>query len=208
MSGSYVDMSRTRRLALSTIAAASSALVVSAPAAPAAAKPSCFEAKGKTVAIHRTARLFTTNRGRILRGCVAGRAPRRITASTDNGFDAGEFVAPKLSGVYVAYGYTLTAQSCKASCPPDFDTDAVLIFNLTTGRKVEAKAWTDEPFVLTATGAVAWISQSGNPSNVNVFYKGALRQPDSGAIQRDSLEASRTRVSWIKDGTIHAASYG
>jgi hypothetical protein len=85
----------------------------------------------------------------------------------------------------------------------------VHVVNLHTGASASADTWNGEPFVLTGTGAVAWIAGAGTgPRTVFALFQGVVTEQAKGAIQDDSLEASHSRVSWMVDGQIRSAFFG
>ena len=201
-----------RLLPVVTVIALLASLAAGAPGAAAAKKRSCMKARGATIAITTSTRLFTTRGGNVLWGCVRGRKPRRLAANFDDEYtSSAKWMRSELAGNYAAYGYESTDVSCKAACPPDYETTrrTVYIVNLITGKEAAGSEWNGEPFVLTSTGAVAWISGTGNAARkVLALFMGVVSEQDSGAIDDDSLEASFSRVTWMKNGQIRGAFFG
>jgi hypothetical protein len=183
-----------------------------APPAGAAKRSPCFAAKGKTIAVNTQARVLTRRSGGVLLGCTRNQRPRRLARNFDDGYvSSGAFGAVELAGFYVAYAYTTTDMSCKAACPDDYEATkaSLTVANLVTRRSASTSAWSGRPFVVTATGASAWISGAGNdPRSVDAFFQGVVSRQDTGAIQDDSLEASHSRITWLKDGQVRGAFFG
>jgi hypothetical protein len=184
------------------------ALALAAGAAPApaeaAARPACFAAKGRTVALSPAARLFT-RRNRLF-GCLRTRRPARLATGFDDGYvESDVFSAPRLAGRYAAFTMTHTDISCKAACPPDYDPTQESIVHVDLRRLVRTALddYDGGTWDLTATGWVAWIA----PERVVWAFKpGTLRElgRDDG-IDLASLQASRSRVTWLQDGAVTGA---
>jgi hypothetical protein len=203
-------MRKLRLISLAAVLAVTGSLAAGATAAPAAKKPTCFKAKGKTVASHTRARVF--ERGNRTYACMRGKRPRLLTRDFDDQYvTSGTTGQIALAGNYVAYAYNLTDVSCKAACPPEFDTsqDSLTLLNLVSGREQQVtENYDGEPFALTETGAVGWIMRGEAPRRLMVLFMGNVTQQDQGNLQEGSVEASRSRLTWLRDGQVAGAFFG
>lgn len=174
---------------------------------------SCFEAKGRTVAADRTHRVFTTGataRAKLY-ACREGSRPRLLAEAYDDGdTSSGRFISTQLRGHYVAYVYVRVDVSCKAACPEDFETmtETLRLLDLSSGRKVTIGGFSGRSFGLTNAGAVAWISPETNGQRSVLAHVGGDQRTVARAtgIEAGSLEASASRITWLQDGRIAAAT--
>jgi hypothetical protein len=191
------------------------ALVAALPAtAPAATKERSCAAKGsKTVAKNRLARVYTrpgrrgTDQVGRLYGCLrsTGRPLRLDTALDDEYVTAQAYNAVKLNGRFVAWQRSSYDASCKADCPPGYETTKVSlrVANLRTRRKraVEGNLGEGTALVVTRTGAIAWI-QPGSPVSVRAADADGSRVLYAGDdIDGASLSLRGSTVGWIAGGT-------
>lgn len=178
--------------------------------ASAGKRPGCFKAKGSTIKSHNQARVF--KRGDRIYGCMRGRGPRLLSVDHDDGYvTSGTTAFITLAGNYVAFRYTYVDASCKAGCPDGYDgsTESLTVRNLVSGRETtESQYYAGERFVLTKTGAAAWISGREAPRTVYAFFMDTTSEQDTGNVQAGSLEASRSRVTWMRDGVIVGVMFG
>ena len=199
-----------RLIPLAAAVAVTGSLAAGAAVAPAAKKPTCFKTRGKTVEIHTGARVFT--RGNRTYGCMRGKRPRLLSRDFDDGYvSSGTTGQIELAGNYAAWHYNSTDVSCKAACPPEYDTsrDSLTVLNLVSGRSADAATNYDgEAFVLTQTGAAAWIRRGDAPRTLYALFMGAVTQQDVGNVEEGSLEASRSRITWLRDGQLYGAFFG
>ena len=198
------------------VAVALLAAAVHAPVSAAAARPDrCFAAKGRTVALNTQARLFTRGTGAsgVLYGCRRARKPERLARNHDDGYvESGHFSKPTVAGPYAAFGYSDTDVSCKAACPPDYDAtiESLIVVDVRTMKSAYVTGYGGGDWVLTATGAVAWMTgAAGSERIVMARHRGETRELARGnGIDDASLQASRSRVTWLQDGRVAGAALG
>lgn len=197
-------MTRSPSLALAVVLT----LAVAATTAAARRPATCTGAEGRTVAASAAHRLFVTGAGAYARlyVCRPAARPRLLTRSYDDGYVAsGRFLRPALHGRHAAYIFVSEDVSCKAGCPEGYEwrMRSLHVVDLSTGR-ISATRFGGTRYVLTGTGAVAWIAgAAGGEQTVMAFVRGELRTLAQGTgIDAASLEASATRVSWLQDGRL------
>jgi hypothetical protein len=177
-------------------------LGLAAPAG-AAQRPRCLSAEGRTVALDGRARAYVTDGS--LYACLRGeRARIRLATNYDDEYVSnGSFGQAAVAGTYAAFEFSAYDISCKAACPPDYDPthNTLTVVNLRTRARRATDLHAGEPFVLTRTGAAAWISRGA----VLAFQRQGVRSLDPGPVQAESLEASRSRVTWLRDGVVQGA---
>lgn len=201
-----------RILRTSLIVAVTAILLVGASPADAAKrkpKPSCAKKGSKTVVRSRDARLFTaraTDGGgenvKRLYGCLTavGRRIALADAAYSDPYNSTDFADVRLAGRYAAWLEQTTDASCKAECPPEYQTTRARlhVYDLRRRRSVRSRA-TDvngQGLVLTGDGTVAWLY--GNRL-LSVDRAGG-RTLDTGTIAESSLRVQGSVVSWIRDG--------
>jgi hypothetical protein len=136
-------------------------LAVGAPSASAAGA-ACKPPKGaKVQAANGQARVYVKGSG--LFGCLrsSGKTTRVAKNYDDDFVQSGSFDRVRLAGPFVAFSFTAIDVSCKADCPPDYDSskESVHIYDLRTGKgrsfEVDATA-----FDISPKGALAWTAVS------------------------------------------------
>lgn len=182
------------------------------PAAAGARAGSCATSEGRTIAADPAHRVFSRgsgDRGRLY-ACRRGSRPRLIARAYGDGYvESGRFTRVSLAGRHVAFVFVAKDLSCKAACPEDFDpvTEGLRIVDLSTGRVRAVAGFTGRDYVLTGTGALAWIAPlAGGGRRIVADVRGERRVLAEGpGIEAGSLEASATRVTWVRDGRLEAA---
>ena len=179
------------------------ALAALATPAGAATRPGCFAAEGRTVASGERARAYVALDN--LYGCLRGQRTRiRLAENYDDEYvTSGQVGDVVVAGHYVAFEYAAMDISCKTVCPPDYDQfpTSLTVANLRTRARRATDRHDGEPFVLTRTGVAAWIASG----TVLAFHRDWLRPLDAGPVEEGSLEASATRVTWLRDGIVRGA---
>jgi hypothetical protein len=182
-------------------------------AADAKRRPSCERAGSRTVAQNRLARVFEVKiqDGARLYGCLrsSGRRVALETAYDDFYTTSYGYSRVRLAGRYVAWLYEITDVSCKADCPPWYDThrEHLSVYDLRrrTRRQVDGDLL-GEALVLAPSGGIAWASRGTGGSGIEIHAsdRAGDRVLDSGDIPPESLRAECSMecsvISWLKDG--------
>ena len=183
------------------------AVLLLAAAAPSpAARPNCDRPKGTTQDANATARLFIRNR--VLYSCLrrTGRITRVVADYDDNYVNSRSFGMVALAGRYVAYRLDVVDVSCKAACPPDYDTarEYVEVYDVVRRRLLRSVAATPTALAVTERGIAAWTEERGGTGMqvVRVWDGADPRQVGAGEIAPASLDAHRNRVTWIENGQV------
>lgn len=200
-------MNRCRMCLALVLAALVSAAVAVPPAS--GAKKTCKAKRSSTIAKNGSVRVYEvkTDEGSTMYGCrkANGRKYRLDNASDDGFVQSDGYDRVRVNGSHVAWVSTITDQSCKADCPPDFDQKVVRIgvadVKARTTRSLVAEPVGDA-LVVTQTGAVAWAaSPSAGVTEIRASIRGTEDQLiDTGAIDPASLAVELTIISWIRDG--------
>ena len=183
-----------------------------APAA-AAAKPnaSCKRAGSRTLAKNAFARVYEvpTEEGTALMGCIrsSGRHRSVYEAYDDDYVSSASYAHVRLAGRHVAWSWSETDISCKAACPPGYDTttEGIVVYDLRrrTARVVAGAIPVGRALVLSRSGGFAWASRSGpdGPVEIHASRRGSEDLVlDSGNVDAASLAIEITIISWLHDG--------
>ena len=211
----YLPMSAAR-----TVTTAAAALLVAlavlaaAPGTDAAHRAACARAGSHTVAKNPYVRVFETgdrDRG-ALHGCLRSRDRRiRLADSFDDGYvESRGYASVRLARRYVAWAGWSEDISCKADCPPGYDSQDswIAVRNLATGRRrsIETEAL-PAALVLTRTGAVAWARTAvGGQTELWADDADGTRMLDRGDIDPGSLARGGLSVSWTNAGERRSAT--
>ena len=184
------------------------ATLVLAPAS-AEAKPraGCAPKGSKAVNGNRLARLYVKRDregDRVLYGCwkATGRKLRLASEFDDDYVTSGAFRDVLLAGRFAAFVYDSTDISCKAACPPGYDstTTRVTVRDLRTrrGRSTPADV-TPRTLRLSTRGVAAWLSPGANGGHELRVIDGAGlgRVIDSGRIDPDFVKLRGLRLEWV-----------
>jgi hypothetical protein len=177
-------------------------------AAPAAAAPSSNPCqRGKTIAKNGHARVFKVVAGDDTRlyACLLGERKRVLLGvATDDGYVTFEKIRlVRLTGRFVAWDFESTDLSCKADCPPEYDTtrEHASVYDLRRRQRRRLHEIAPRRLELTRTGVLAWTS--GADGDVSVFKSAATGDRtllDEGNVRASSLRVQGLRASWVKDG--------
>ena len=176
----------------------------------AASRKSCRVAGSTTLAQNSLVRLYSmpNPEGRDLRACLRsnGRHRRLDADSSDDLVTSRSWNDPRLAGRYAAWTHTFTDVSCKAACPPGYSgvNRSTQVVDVRRGRVVTSHPWPREPgsVVLTNRGAIAWI-QEASPLGFELLAVppgGDVKTIDKGNLERSSLRAYYSIVTYTKDG--------
>jgi hypothetical protein len=181
----------SRRLAVVPFAAAAATLLF-APTASAAGS-GCTPKGSKTLVANKVARVYTTNGGERLYGCLrTAKRPLLIVERNpaDDIYRSRTYEHVTLAGRFVGWYGTSTDSSCKADCPPDFD--ATHEFVSATDLKSRKSRYVDAiatGVAVSSGGLLAW-SQAGNDQDELRLSKSgeANTLVDSGEITEVSFQ--------------------
>lgn len=186
-------------------------LGVISPGPAAAAASKCKVTGSKTVRQNPNWRLYEKTSGEETTLYTCNRSTGRKTAmavASDDGLTNSQAYADvRLNGNFAGWTYTVIDNSCKANCPPDYDstTVTVSVYNLAT-RKIRRVAVEPLPntLVVGVNGSAAWIltGTTANTLDIQASVRAgeAIRTIDSGAIDSQSLAIEQTIISWTRDG--------
>jgi hypothetical protein len=188
------------RMLTAAVVAAVLLLLASTSSEAAATHGKCQQ-RGTTVAKNEVARLFW--RGGTLYSCLwsANRAEEIASDYDDGGYTFSYgWSGARLAGRYVAWLEWETDISCKAACPPDYDstTYRVNVIDLRT----EESEWTGglpagSTLRVNRRGAAAWLeSLGGGQREVHAWDADGHRVLDTGVIPRASYSLAGHRLSW------------
>lgn len=199
---------RLRTLLLLAVAFAVS-VTVCAPVADAARKPTCKWARSKTVRQNDIVRVYEVRKGEYttLYGCRKSTGKHmKLDVLFDDGYVLfGSYSKVRLNRWHVAWFSTFTDISCKAACPPGYDStkSSIHAADVRTRRSRSiAGTPVGKALVVSRTGGVAWASQAGPGAPIEIRASDAAgeRVVDSGNIDAASLAIEWTIVSWKRDG--------
>ena len=195
-----------------TVACLVAATLVLAPAgAEAKPKRTCKASGSRTIAQNGFARVYEarTEEGTALVGCVKASGRRRVLgeAYDDDYVSSADYANVRLAGRHVAWSWTETDISCKAACPPDYDTttEGIVSYDLRRrkARGVAGAIPVDRALVLSRNGGLAWASRTDptGPVEIHASVRGDESVVlDSGNIDPASLAIEITIISWLHDG--------
>jgi hypothetical protein len=182
---------------------------VCAPVADAARKPTCKWARSKTVRQNDIVRVYEVRKGEYttLYGCRKSTGKHmKLDVLFDDGYVLfGSYSKVRLNRWHVAWFSTFTDISCKAACPPGYDStkSSIHAADVRTRRSRSiAGTPVGKALVVSRTGGVAWASQAGPgaPVEIRASDAGGERVVDSGNIDAASLAIELTIVSWKHNG--------
>ena len=198
-----------RRLALLGLLLA---LPVAAAPAEAAKRRACSSPGSKTVASNSFARVF--EKGPRLYGCLrADRRKWRLAESFDDDYVSSfSYRDVRLAGRYVAWAWESVDVSCKAACPPDYETTkrGVEVADLRRHRTHATRA---DPLArslrVSGGGGAAWAERDAGGAVTVFAFDGAGERPlDRGGVDPLSLRFTGSVLSWLKDGAAASAPVG
>ena len=215
-------MLRPRTLIATVTLVVLAASVAPAVAAPAKRKPTCKRSLSRTVAENTQIRVFTRpddnggyTPGTGLFGCSkrSGRVRPLALAFDDEYISSASFGLVRIRGRFVAFYTEHFDISCKAACPPDYESTRRFV-NLVdvrrgTGFDVEVAARpAGNRLLVDAGGAIAWAQALPAAGLVEVRVSDAAgeRALDSGAIAPASVALTAGGLlSWTNAGAARAA---
>ena len=177
------------------------AIAFAAAAAPAdAATRSCRVEGAETEAQNRHARLY--RKGGALYACMRASGRRWVLdRNHDDGYvTSGSWSDPRVAGRFAAWVSSYTDVSCKAACPPGYETTrySIVVHDLRLRRAVQTVSGQFE-FVLTDRGALAWLVGRDGSTELHTAVPGrGQRVVDSGPI--GSLRAYYSLILWRRGG--------
>jgi predicted secreted protein len=172
------------------------------------ARPPCTPAGTTTVVANRHVRVYERTSGttKALVAChrATGRKTGLATAADDGFVTSSSYADVRLAGLFVAWSNTYVDQSCKADCPPGYESTrySIGVFDVTRNK---ARSVRTRPLalVLGERGGVAWATQAADGAPVEIRASardGDDRLLDSGAIDPRSLAIEITIASWTREG--------
>jgi hypothetical protein len=150
---------------------------------------------------------------RVLRACNrhTGRTVRLARAFDDGYVTSATYSRVRLAGRFVAWSSSYTDVSCKADCPPGYDTTTYAVhvrdIRLAKSRN-RAIASRATALVVTARGAIAWTVGTAPQVELSALDSAGRRVLDSGAIDPKSLAAKASVVTWSRDGRPRSETVG
>jgi hypothetical protein len=204
-------------MVLRTLAACSVLAAVSLAPAAAVAKPaSCKRAGSRTLVKNAFARVYEvpTAEGTSLVGCTRSSGRHRLLdeAYDDDYVSSASYANVRLAGRHVAWSWTATDISCKAACPPGYDTttEGITTYDLRRrwARVVAGAVPVGRALVLSRSGGFAGASRTdpAGPVAIHASLRASEDQVlDSGSIDPASLAVEITIISWLHDGIEHFA---
>jgi hypothetical protein len=181
------------------------ALALGLPATAAGAvTPSCAAKGSKTLASNSTARVFERahEEGDRLYGCLrsVGRRIALADAYDDGYVESGAYDQVRLAGRFVVFRYTAVDMSCKAACPPGYDTADVdhTIFDLRRRKFSTVEDDVLEGAVALSAYGGAWIERTRLGPAVIARDRKGQRVLDRGDVA--SLTVSGSTVRWTQSG--------
>jgi hypothetical protein len=143
----------------------------------------------------------------VLYGCLFSRnKPLRIGDAFDDHYVVNNgYRTVRLAGRFVAYAAWDEDVSCKAACPPGYDSrdDWVAVWDLSK-RKARSQAGlaAGGTLKLNDHGETAWLERlGGGQREVHLWDAGAHRVLDTGPIRSASLALTSSTLSWV-DGDV------
>lgn len=188
------------RLAPIALAVLLLAALCAAPASASHTRGKCTQ-RGKTVAKNDSGRVFRRESSlgaRSLYGCLWSRNRAvLLEAAYDDFYESQDWSRVQLRGRFVSWVYTTTDDSCKADCPPGYDTTREYVnrFDLRSeDRDLHGVDLDRGPF-LNTRGALAWSEYGdGGSKDVHAWDRDGHRVVDQGAISLLRLRGSL--LSW------------
>ena len=178
------------------------------------ARGSCAAPGSTTVAKNAHARLFERGPAGAerLRGCLRSRGAERsllLARNYDDGiYESGTWDRVRLYGRFAAWRYERVDTSCKADCPPGYGYwETFTVRDLATGksRRRPPDFALGSSFVLTSSRVLVTAVSRGGAVELATWDGHDRGVLDSGAIDRASLRANGTRVTWVNAGVRRSA---
>jgi hypothetical protein len=186
------------------------ALALLAPAAPAAKRARCAVKGSHTVAKSRLVRAYVKRDregNRRLYGCVRKTGRKLLVAAEydDQYVTSGVYRDVRLEGRFVAVVFEATDVSCKAACPPGYETTqtSVVVRDIRARKSRIARSLASHGTLqLSDRGFAAWLAPVDDGAELRVIDGAGLgRVVDTGAIDPASVALPGRELEWVKDGT-------
>jgi hypothetical protein len=147
-----------------------------------------------------------------LHGCLrqTGRRTGTLAITFEDIETSGRWSDVKVAGVFAWWTYTSVDQSCKAACPPGYQstTKHVSIYDVKRRHMRRVEKW--DELVVTSRGVAAWTTHTadGTVTLSASLPSGKQRRLDTGSIAPGSLKANGPTITWVKGGTSHSVRLG
>lgn len=189
-------------------------LLVAAPADAAGAPAKCARAGSATIAKSSAARVYEVDvrdyfTDTELYGCLYSRnKPVWLADAYDDNYVTNNgYRSVRLAGRYVAFTAWYEDNSCKAACPPGYDSrdDWVAVWDLAARkRRVQPALVAGGTLRLNDRGMTAWLQRlGGGQREVHFWNVGGHRVLDTGPIRSASLVLTGSTLSWVNGDVQH-----
>lgn len=194
------------------------AVLVAAAPATAASPRTCRQAGSDTIDKNGYARVYEIPGGTELQeadlyGCLwSQNRPTKLAESFDDDYVLGYgYFDVRLARRFVAWAHYFYDISCKADCPPGYDStdDGLVVYSLSRRKVYRA---TEGVVIrgslrLTRSGAVAWAERTDDGETaVRALDADGRRTLDSGDIAPGSLSLKGLVLRWTKAGERRSAT--
>ncbi|MEO8690940.1 MAG: hypothetical protein ABI611_22340 [Solirubrobacteraceae bacterium] len=201
-----------RRLALFLLVGL---VAFAAPAGASAAgrKARCAVKRSHTVAMNRLVRVYFVRRNgnRRLTGCLRATGRKHLVVREyDDGYvESGGFRDVRLAGRFLAVAFDATDLSCKAACPPDYETTqtSVVISDIRTRRDRTTRTHARTGSLrLSTAGVAAWLAPIESGFELHGYDGAGENVLDSGAIDPASVVLAGLQLTWANAGAARNAA--
>ncbi len=148
-----------------------------------------------------------------LYGCLYSRGRRiKLDKAWDDDYTNSEaYDLVTVGGRFVAWRHERVDISCKAACPPGYDTERrwIEVHDLRERKRRQLDAdVTGGVLVVTTTGGAAWLERAasatepalGEEFDLRASDRDGARSLDSGRIDPTSVTARGRVVYWVRNG--------
>ena len=144
---------------------------------------------------------------RRLYGCLRKTGRKLLVAAEydDQYVTSGVYRDVRLAGRFVVVVFEATDVSCKAACPPDYETTqtSVVVRDVRSRKSRIARSPTAPGTLrLSNRGFAAWLTPVAGGAELRVIDGAGLgRVVDTGAIDPASVALPGGELEWVKDAT-------
>jgi hypothetical protein len=189
-------------------------LLAPGPGAAAKAPAKCARAGSTTIVKSKTARVYevdpnSSSTDSVLYGCLYSQNKRvKLGEAYDDDYVTSfGYRGVRLAGRYVAYAAWDEDISCKADCPPGYDSrdDWVVVWDLDARKARSQEAYVaGQTLKVNSAGAAAWLQRLGNSQReVHAWDSAGHRVLDTGPISSKTFALNGPNLTWVNGDVQH-----
>lgn len=149
---------------------------------------------------------YRRNGNRRLTGCLRATGRKHLVVREyDDGYvESGAYRDVRLAGRFVAVVFDATDVSCKAACPPDYETTQTSIVISDIRSRRDRTTCTHEQagsLRLSTAGVAVWLVPIPGGFELHAFDGSGEPVLDSGAIDPASVALAGLHLTWANTGT-------